>query len=520
MAYDIYWDKVVLGLHMDDTGLTDVKGCAVTLNGNVARSATQSKFGGYSAYFDGTGDYLTLASSADFGLGTGNFTIEFWIRITANGASGGSNILDFRSSVGASPFTLYVKNTGSGNYLGSYTALGSGSMEWAGTFLSLDTWYHVAVVRNAGSWACYLGGTALAFTTGTATGANGDLGSSKPLTIGAAPNGTVAITGYLDDLRITKGVARYLENFTPSTEAFPDRLPAVSGVVRDSTNAYAQRLIRIHDRTNGTLLGQGESNGTTGAYSISVNTDKEVYAVAYAATSYDPYWDKVVLAMHMNEAGLPDLKGKTVSTYGTAARSATQSKFGGYSAYFNGSSSYLVVTHATDFDFGSGDFTVEFFYCPQAPSAYSAIIGFDEGDWPFMVYHGSGLNGGNPFVAIGPSSSAWFANTSNMTLGAVTNGTWYHIAITRSGDTFRVFKDGTQTASGTTDSARQAVGAATTMTLAKNGAYYATCYIDDLRITKGFARYTANFTAPTTAFLEGPTGGTENAVILDRLVPA
>jgi len=47
---DPYYNQVVLGMHMDDTGLTDVKGHTITLNGNASRSATQSKFGGYSAY--------------------------------------------------------------------------------------------------------------------------------------------------------------------------------------------------------------------------------------------------------------------------------------------------------------------------------------------------------------------------------------------------------------------------------------------------------------------------------------
>ena len=62
MANDPYWNNVVLAMHMDDVGLTDLKGNAVTLNGNVGRSATQSKFGGYSAYFDWSGGFLSLAA--------------------------------------------------------------------------------------------------------------------------------------------------------------------------------------------------------------------------------------------------------------------------------------------------------------------------------------------------------------------------------------------------------------------------------------------------------------------------
>ena len=80
MTYDPYWNNVVLAMHMDDVGLSDLKGHAVTLNGNAARSSVQSKFGGYSTAFDGTGDYLSLSDSEDWNFGAGDFTIEFWVR--------------------------------------------------------------------------------------------------------------------------------------------------------------------------------------------------------------------------------------------------------------------------------------------------------------------------------------------------------------------------------------------------------------------------------------------------------
>ena len=507
MACDPYWNQTVLALHFDGTNgsttFTYVKWRTVTANGNAQISTAQSKFGGASAYFDGTGDYLSVASSADFGFGTGDFTIECWV----NTAGTSRSVWDNRTTTEAG--TGYIAATtgriGFWNNVASFEGTSN---------VANNAWHHLAWCRASGTLRLFVDG--VAEYTGAMTS---DLGASRPMRTGRDYSNSGDFNGYIDDLRITKGVARYVENFTPPTAAFPDRLPLVSGVVRDAGNNFAQRLVRAHDRINGTLLGQAESNGTTGEYSVSVASDKEVYVIAHDATVYDPYWDKVVLAMHMNDVTLSDVKGKAVVRYGSAARSATQSKFGGYSAYFDGSGNYLTVTHATDFNFGADDFTIEFFYCPQAVTAYSSILGLDEPDYPFQVYHGSSINSGTPFVAIGPSSSAWFTNTAILTLGAVTNGTWYHIAVTRAGDTFRVFKDGTQTASGTPDSARQAVGSATTLTLAKNNSFYTTCYIDDLRITKGVARYTANFTAPTAAFPDSLNGGTENAVILDRVVP-
>lgn len=79
MANDPHWNSVVLAMHMDDTGLTDLKGHTVTLVGNAARSATQSKFGGYSAAFDGSGDYLSVPQL----IGSVAFTIEAWVRVAA-----------------------------------------------------------------------------------------------------------------------------------------------------------------------------------------------------------------------------------------------------------------------------------------------------------------------------------------------------------------------------------------------------------------------------------------------------
>jgi hypothetical protein len=55
----------------------------ITVNGNTQISTAQSKFGGSSAAVDGAGDYLSIASTSDFGFGTGDFTIEGWFYKTA-----------------------------------------------------------------------------------------------------------------------------------------------------------------------------------------------------------------------------------------------------------------------------------------------------------------------------------------------------------------------------------------------------------------------------------------------------
>jgi hypothetical protein len=95
-------------------------------------------------------------------------------------------------------------------------------------------------------------------------------------------------------------------------------------------------------------------------------------------------------------------------------------------------------------------------------------------------------------------------NTSSPVLTSTTtvsNGTWYHLAITRSGSTWRLFVNGTQEAS-TTSTAAADAGTSYSLSVgwSKSSTENYAGYIDDLRITRGYARYTANFTAPTAAF--------------------
>ena len=204
-----------------------------------------------------------------------------------------------------------------------------------------------------------------------------------------------------------------------------------------------------------------------------------------------------------------DVTGKTVSVYNGAQISTAQypSLTGKTSsAYFDGVDDYATVSSASDFNFGAADWTIRFWYRPVSQGAYSAIISGDEPDQPLTIYHGSSINGGYPMVAVGPSGAAWFAGASGITLGAVSNGTWYHIEIARSGDTFYAFKDGSLIATGTTDSTGQSVGNIGSFTFGRNGSsHYLSCYLSEVEIYNGIAFHTSSFTPPTAPFTDaGP----------------
>ena len=181
----------------------------VTPVGNAQISTAQSKFGGSSGYFDGTGDYLTLSSDVAFGTGTGNFTIEFWM-YPVSVASG--YVFDNRTGAALQSVIGYFSAAGSFTFTGGIISTGVTK-----TGITANSWYHVACVRNSGTVYLFVDGV----SAGTDTVA-GSANSSNPFTIGSKYDGTNGFNGYIDDFRYTKGVARYTSSFTVPSSAFPD----------------------------------------------------------------------------------------------------------------------------------------------------------------------------------------------------------------------------------------------------------------------------------------------------------
>ena len=167
--------------------------------------------------FDGTGDYLKLkVNDPTLTFGSGDFTIEGWVYLTSTSGSQYFVVGTCdNSTVAGSSFDFYlVGGNGANIYIGAstYTA--------AVPSPTINTWSHVAYVRYGTSFKTYLNGV----QTGTATLPAGGVinaGTTNPGVIGAQFGGAAPLNGYIDDLRITKGYARYTANFTPPTAALP-----------------------------------------------------------------------------------------------------------------------------------------------------------------------------------------------------------------------------------------------------------------------------------------------------------
>jgi len=383
---------------------------------------------GGSGYFDGTGDYLSVANNAAFELASVNFTLETWVYFNSFTSTNGNVLISkgASGSVGGDFFSIQANSSGVIQFF-----FGSGSPLLSGSTLVNSTWYHIAVTRSGTTFTLWVNGISSATATSSTT-----LSSGGPCIVGSQSYSPGAsdrsLYGYLSDTQIVKGTALYTGSFTPPTAP-------------------------LTPVTNTSLL---LSMTNAGIYDNAMMADLETVGNAQVSTS--------------------------VKKYGTGSMA------------FDGTGDYLKTPYTSLFSFGTGDFTVEC-WANISSVQYTAII--------------SSTN-----TAI--TTAMWllgFSNTTNqMTFGIDSGGgaicgadytsylnTWTHIAASRSGSTLKLFFNGVQvnsvsnSTSFTGDTANSVVFG---RRYTNSDQYHLNGYIDDLRITKGVARYTANFTPPTEAF--------------------
>ena len=410
--------------------------------GNGKIPYTAGTIGG-SAYFNGSTDYLLVGSTPGpitplISAGA-VMTIEAWVNATTLRAGSANDTHPSIVGLGA----VYM-NFGVANgiprfmwYTGAITYLDSSIA------ITANAWNHIAVVFNgSGSSNLKIYVNGILGGTGTFTNLTWSTGAGgNNLYIGAVGNNqaTSCWPGYISNLRITNS-ALYTNNFTPPT-----------------------------------------SPGT-----------------AVASTS---------LLTNFADAGIYDSAAmNNVITVSSAQVSTSVVKYGTGSLKFNGSSDYLTVLASPNLDMGTGDFTIEAWVYPVSvannyPSFLASITGWSAGA------------SGHRFNNVGYANKFWFGLNGS---GGVASGdpfmastntfsfnTWHHYALTRSGNTWRMFVNGnletTQTYAGAYNPAYGGLRVGWSTWDVANG--YFNGYVDDLRITKGYARYTATFTAPTTALL-------------------
>jgi hypothetical protein len=396
----------------------------ITAVGNAQVSTAQSKFGGASALFDGTGDGLVIPSNSDFAFGTGNFTIEYWMRPTTLVSFDTS--FDARSGAEAAP-VIYTEST--------TLKYGVGNTEQiAGGTLSTGVWHHIAVCRSGTSTKLFLNGTQVGSTyTDTNTYVN-----IAPVHIGSLREAGGSFDGYIDEVRVSNS-ARYTANFTAPTTPFQNDANTVLLIHADGTN-------------NSTFF--EDDNG--------VRASRGVTAV------------------------------------GNAQVDTAQSQFGGASALFDGTGDYLTVENIAGGI--TADQTFEFWirFANLPSSGGFRMVAGDGGGERYMGL----LNDGGTYRWEVSFSSGQYVERFTAT---VSTNTWYHVALTKSGSTLKVYQGGTQLTSAVSFNTMSSektlfvsgtnyIGSWNTSSNFLNG------WMDEIRVSNS-VRYTANFTAPTQPFV-------------------
>ena len=217
---------------------------SVTANGDAQIStAVNTPFGtgdGVLA-FDGTGDYIQTANNNDFKFGSGDFTIEYWFYgtdltsvrqhfNTDNGLSNNSYAIITTPSGSNANVLYYLSSVGNSWDIASAISIG---------IIAPNIWNHIALVRFGDTFTGYLNGIA----GGTAASSASLFNFTSPFVLAATSDLVSFTAGYFSNFRITKGVARYTENFTPPTAPFPILSPSTRIEVGDGFDVEAANYI-------------------------------------------------------------------------------------------------------------------------------------------------------------------------------------------------------------------------------------------------------------------------------------
>ena len=421
----------------------------ITLAGDAELDTAQKKFGTASLLLDGDGDLASAADDGDFDFGSGDFTVEGFFRISS---LGNNTFFSHWENGDAAGQSFYLVHFNGSNTLRFAYRLTTGLVEATYTWEpSTNTFYHIAVVRYGTTLKVYIDGVAVISDSVSTTSL---IASEDPFRIGAFNDATTAsptleweFAGHVDEVRVTKGQARYIANFVPTTSAF------------EATDATAQ--------------------------------------------TQDPYFSNVKFLSSFDgsdgdttTSGLDESSSDLDLTYNSGDElSTTQKKFGTTSLYV---ADNVIISSSDGFNMGTGEFTIEgWYYFTSFSNSFSI---YDQ-------WNGSATGAGNVQMWMSHSAAGkvkWYYVGSSLLQSNATmsSGQWYHIAFVRESGTLKMYFNGALDSN--TQSFSGQFGKTGTVYLGDQhagGGGAPQYFVDELRVTKGTARYTAAFAAPTAAFL-------------------
>ena len=477
---DDNWDDVTLLLNGDDATIEDVSSAstAIEYGTSVSRNTNTStvQYGSGSLQFDeSAGDAETYISYDGPNLGTGDFTVEMWWRPDAlplGSYNDDENIWDLRKDYTNHPLINYSGGTGAAEI----NLFADGSFRIRSTAsLTASAWHHIALVRSNGLYKLFVGGVSQGtYDTATAVSATKHYIGRR---FAAGGNGNYyALNANLDDFRFTPGVVRYTADFTPPTKSFPTSAATIT-------------------------LPQLSWGGITGR---SVLTDGS------AAVPGDDDWDDVTLLLD-GSSTTTDVSGATTITSsgvsskpasGTGGAGLTADAYGDPNGYVLAGSSAAILATGGGNAFGfAGDFTLEaWVYLDGITTNHTlfrmgnnSLIGHKTSTGPSAATTGTWV------LYLPNASDTSFGLQNQILFTGLTTGAWKHIAVTKSGNTYRGFVNGIQTSGNIVDVTAGAI-ASDVLRVGLFSSFIWNGKMQDVRFTKGVARYTATFTPPTESF--------------------
>lgn len=492
---DNYANQVDLLLHFEEangSNLTDSSSTDATvaldagsLNSDNARFGSKS----LSVPVNGTGCQVNKLQQNEHDIfPTSDYTIEMYFKLN----QGVNDSKLFRTT--GNGLILKIQNSNNQISLGTAeSASGNNYNAMAGStpapYLETDRWYHVAVVRKDGIINTYL---------------DGSLRSANSEQNNNAINGTYYIgeniNGFIDEVRITNGIARYTANFTPQSSAFgsePVAAPEPQYITDNSLLVNSDMLLKFDTVSTNALASPVDSSGT----------------------------NKTVTVVQDSRNGFGGLGGGSVKV----GRSSEFSKFGGQSwKFYNSfrSGQYLQVNNSTDL--GTGDWCIDWWWYPtKLPDATDnnmsfLNVGYSGSQEPIKIYYTYGTQGGNstpaPRIVVGMGSGLSVSSGGTaLTISALQDLTphlnkWTHMAVVRDGTTVKIYINGDlQTPYGSQNNfnvpSNLNINVIDGFKIGDDAGIAGRSfrgYIDEFHLRLGTPVYTQNFTPPNSSYARQP----------------
>lgn len=421
----------------------------ITFHGNAQIADAAPKHGTGNVAFDGAGDYVSLEHDPSFEFGTGDWTVDFWVKFNQQ----------------TSEYSLFRKgdHLNGGIQINRHAGINRWDIFIGGdrilsfnSSLTTGAWHHVALIREGDQLKFYQDGV---FLNAIAAGAS-NITNQEMISIGSNRGAYHFLPGEMDDIRVSRG-ARWTSGFTPPSDS----------VVTDE---------------NTVLLLNFEPPAPENP-EMQVNA-AELSEILMPRSLFNSLEDasrvQSIFRTKQSAAG----GAHAFELYGNPALETANPKMGDSALRTDGSDDSLKIEHDESFEFGTDDWTVDFWVqFDQQSSEYSIMRMGDHLNGGIQINRHAGRNRWDVFIGGDRIISVY---------SSITTGQWHHVALLREGGLLKLYQDGLLI--GEVSAGNSNINTTDALYLGSNQRqyHYFPGKIDEFRMSKGIARWTGNFIPP------------------------